>query len=334
MTLERTAPIETHPLRLSDIPEPSAGSGELVIKVSACGVCRSNLHTIEGDWLESGVPSKFPIVPGHELCGSVAEIGEGVEGFSLGQRVGLQPLWSSCLRCEYCITSRENLCSARLITGENVDGGYAQYVLAKAQHTYHVPDAIDDVTAAPLFCPGVTAYRAVSKAGLSPGKRAAVFGMGGVGHMVLQFARLAGAEVVVAARHRRHRKLAENLGAARTFDRSDADAGEAIARDGGVDAAFVFAPSVDALREALAAIKPDGIVVNGAVNEAALRLDEEKRVVGSVIGSRQDMRRVLEIAGAGMIKVVTETFELENAEDALQRLKDGKIEARAVLVAK
>jgi propanol-preferring alcohol dehydrogenase len=332
MTLVRTAPIEQHPLELRDVAAPSPGAGEILVKVSTCGVCRSNLHMIEGDWLESGVPAKLPIVPGHEICGRVAELGENVEGFDRGDRVGIQPLWSSCLRCEWCLTAREQLCPFKNITGETVDGGYAEYVLAKAAHAYHVPDAIGDVEAAPLFCPGITAYHAVHMAKLAPGSRVAVFGMGGVGHMVIQFARLAGADVTTVARGKRHRDLAEKLGS----DAIDPLAGDPVQQlrgNGGTDAAIVFAPSDDVMRQAVAAVKPGGVVVNGAASQAGpLAFAEEKQILGSVIGNRQQMREVLQIAAAGRVKVVAEEFPLERAEDALIRLKAGEVEARAVLV--
>jgi alcohol dehydrogenase, propanol-preferring len=333
MTLVRTAPIEEHPLALQDLPVPSPGSGELLVKISTCGVCRSNLHMIEGDWVAAGFPAKLPIIPGHEICGRVAKIGSNGDGFQLDERVGIQPLWTSCLRCEFCLTAREHLCLSKEITGETVDGGYAEYIVAKAAHAYHVPDAIPDVEAAPLFCPGITAYHAVRKAELVPGQRVALFGMGGVGHMVIQFARLAGADVITVARGKRHRELAEKLGSVSTVDPSAGDAVRQLQRDGGLDAAIVFAPSNEALRQALAAIKRGGVVVNGAATEPGpLAFAEEKRLAGTVIGNRQEMREVLQIAAAGKVEVVAETFTLAQAEEALLRLKRGELEARAVLV--
>ncbi len=332
MTLTRTAPIEEHPLSLQDLPVPRPGSGELLVKISTCGVCRSNLHTIEGDWLANGVPAKIPIIPGHEICGRVAEIGKNVEGFDTGDRIGIQPLWSSCLRCEWCLTARENLCPFKQITGETVDGGYAEYMIAKAAHAYHVPDAINDVEAAPLFCPGITAYRAVHKAQLAPGSRVALFGMGGVGHMVIQFARLAGADVITVARGKRHRELAEQLGSS-SVDPAAGDVVQNLRGDGGIDAAIVFAPSDEILRQAIDAVKPGGLIVNGAASNAgAVAFAEEKQIVGSVIGNREQMHEVLRIAAQGKVKVVAQTFALEQAEEALSTLKRGEVEARAVLV--
>src|SRR5262249_47767989 len=152
-----------------------------------CGVCRSNLHMIEGDWVDGGVPAISPIVPGHEVTGVVAALGGGVDGFAEGDRVGVQPLWWTCEECEFCTSGREQLCHRRVITGEHVDGGYAEYMTANAAHAYPIPDALDLVEAAPLFCPGITAYGAVGHLDVGPGDTVAVFGLGGVGHMAVQF---------------------------------------------------------------------------------------------------------------------------------------------------
>lgn len=330
MQLDHVGKIETHPLHLREVDKPKPGPGQLLMKVTACGVCRSNLHTIEGDWIENGVPAKSPIVPGHEVVGTVAELGEGVSEFKVGERIGVQPLWWTDLSCEYCLTAREHLCPKKEITGESVDGGYAEYMLAYADHTYHLPDNIKDAEAAPLFCPGITAYHAVQKAELSPGKTVALFGMGGVGHMVIQFARLAGADVITVARGERHRALAMELGSVRAIEPSEV---AELTKAGGVDAAIVFAPSDEMLAQAYAVVKAGGIIVNGAAsNPGSLSFGEEKELRGSVIGPRHHMKEVLRIASEGKIKVVVETFPLKDAEVALTRLKQGDIEARAVLV--
>jgi propanol-preferring alcohol dehydrogenase len=333
LLLTRTDPIEKHPLRMAEIATPTPGPGEILVQVAACGVCRSNLHMIEGEWVSNGIPAKLPIIPGHEIVGRVAEVGEGVISFKKGDRAGIQPLWSTCGCCEYCLTGREQLCQTKQITGETVDGGYAEYVLAKAEHTYPVPESLADTDAAPLFCPGVTAYNAVSKAQLTPGKKVVLFGMGGVGHFVLQFAKLHGAEVTVVSRGSRHLRLAEELGASRTIDASSVDPVDAIKLSGGADAAIVFAPSSAVVRQAISAIKPGGIVVLGTFAEiGALPFVEEKTVAGSVIGSRQQMLDVLQLAAAGKIRSVCEVFPLDQAEEALIRLKRGEFQARAVLV--
>ncbi len=213
IVLDTPGPLESGVVHGAEVADPHPGPGQIVMKVVACGVCRSNLHMIEGDWVRYGVPAFTPIVPGHEVVGRVVEVGSQVDWLRPGDRVGVQPLWSTCGHCAYCLTGRDQLCASKQITGETVQGGYAEYMLATAAHAHPVPDSIDDVEAAPLFCPGITGYNAVSKAAPRPGSTLAVFGVGGVGHMVIQFAVLAGAEVYAVARAAEHRKLAEELGA-------------------------------------------------------------------------------------------------------------------------
>lgn len=331
--LESPAPLDQGPLRLDDVADPEPGPGEIVIQVTACGVCRSNLHMIEGEWVDAGVPAKTPIIPGHEVVGTITALGSGVDWLHEGDRVGVQPLWSTCGHCEYCMSGAEQLCQSKEITGETVDGGYAEAMLAKAAHAYLVPDTLDDVEAAPLFCPGITAYGAVAKARLTPAKSVAVFGVGGVGHVALQFAKLTGAETVAVTRGAQRRELAEKLGAARVVDPASVDAASALQKSGGVDAALVFAPSSESVRQAIAATKPGGVVVLGVNAEiGAFPFVDEKTIVGSLLGSRQMMRDVLRIAGEGRVRVASESYPLEQAEQALSQLKRGEVRGRLVLV--
>lgn len=323
--------IEGNPLAVRDVGKPEPGRGQLLVKVDACGVCRSNLHMIEGDW--PGVPATFPIVPGHELVGTVDQLGPGVENFQVGDPVGVQPIWSTCGTCEFCLTGRDPLCQSKEITGETVDGGYAEYMLATAAHTYQLPESLRGPEAAPLFCPGITGYGAVAKAGLGPAKRAAVFGIGGVGHMALQFANLQAGEVIAVTRGASHLDLAKELGAAWTVDASREDPADVLARRGGVDAALVFAPSDASVRQAIEAVKPGGKVIVGVnATVGPLPFATEKVVVGSLLGGRQQMEEVLAIAAAGKVRVIAEAFELDRANEVLQRLKRGEIRARASLV--
>jgi propanol-preferring alcohol dehydrogenase len=332
--LETPGPIESGPLTLREVAVPKPGPGEVLIQVTACGVCRSNLHMIEGDWVANGVPAKSPIVPGHEVVGKIAELGSGVDWFKIGDRVGVQPLWSSCGHCEFCLTAREQLCQSanKQITGETIDGGYAEFMLGYALHTYKIPDSISDAEAAPLFCPGVTAYGAVTKAELKPGQTMALYGVGGVGHMVLQFAALTGAEMIAVARGDNHLKLAEKLGAARTINSNNVDAGEALKKDGGVDVSIVFAPSTPMLRQAIVGTKPGGRIIVGTFTDVGpFFFPDQKQIIGSVIGSRWEMEDVLKIAATGKVKSIIEEFPLEKTDEALRLLKGGEIEARAVL---
>ncbi|MBA2768254.1 MAG: alcohol dehydrogenase catalytic domain-containing protein [Sporichthyaceae bacterium] len=329
--LDAYGQIEDEPLLVTERDDPEPGTGQVLVKVAACGVCRSNLHMVEGHW--AGVPSIFPIIPGHEVVGTVEALGEGVTGFDVGDRVGVQPIWSTCGRCEYCLSGREQLCQSKEITGETVDGGYAEYMLATAGHTHPLPDELDFADAAPLFCPGITAYGSVAKASLSPTKSVAVFGVGGVGHVVLQLAALYGGDVIAVSRGAAHLELARELGASRTVDASREDPGETLAKSGGVDAAIVFAPSDAVVAQAVQATKPGGIIILGVhATIGQVQFAEEKVVVGSILGSRQQMREVLQLAAASKLRAVCEPYPLAEANQALMRLKRGEIKARAVLV--
>lgn len=331
--LTRTDAIENHPLEIREVPTPRPGPGELLLRVTACGVCRSNLHMIEGEWVRAGFPAKLPIIPGHEIVGVVEELGEGVTTFAVGDRAGIQPLWSTCGDCEFCLSAREQLCQRKEITGETVDGGYAEFVIGRAEHTYRVPDNLRDEVAAPLFCPGITAYGAISKLRIQPGHRLAVFGMGGVGHLVVQIARLYGAEVIAVSRGAEHLRVARELGAERTIDATELDPAHELRRMGGADAAIVFAPSSEVVKQAVRGIKPGGTVVIGAAAEiGSFPFPQEKAIVGSLLGRRQQMREVLALAAAGKITSICEVFPLDRAEEALTRLKNGQLPARAVLV--
>lgn len=333
MILERPGPLASQPLRAGEVPDPEPGLGEIVMRVRACGVCRSNLHMIEGEWLGSGVPAFTPIIPGHEVVGVVESVGAGVTHLRTGDRVGVQPIWSTCGVCEYCLGGAEQRCQAKQITGESVQGGYAELMLAKAAYAYPVPDSLEDVAAASLFCPGITAYGAVAKAGLSPARSVAVFGVGGVGHVAVQFARLTGARTVAVTRGAQRRSLAEELGADRVIDSSGGDAGAVLAREGGVDAALVFAPSDAVVRQAIEATKPGGVIVLGVNAEiGTFAFADEKTVVGSLLGTRQMMREVLQVAAAGRVRVSATAYPLDDAAKALRQLADGQVRGRLVLV--
>jgi propanol-preferring alcohol dehydrogenase len=334
-TLRKPAPVEDKPLTIEDVPKPVIRPGQVLVEVRACGACRSNLHMIEGDWMKEGVPAKLPIIPGHEITGTIAELSNEVRGFNKGDRVGVQPLWSTCGECEFCFSGREEICLSKQITGETVDGGYAEYLVANASHVYSLPDDLEYVEAAPLFCPGVTAYAAVRKAGLAPGNRVAVFGIGGVGHMVVQLAAMYGAELVAVSRGSQHLELAKELGASTLVDPSGLDSTETLRKIGMVDASIVFAPSSSIAQLAIAATKPGGTIVMGVLADLGqFPFVLEKRIVGSVIGSRQDMREVLSLAKSGRLKALCESYKLEEVNDVLLKLKKGEIRGRAVLVLK
>lgn len=329
--LPTPAPLAESPLQWAETERPEPGPGQLLIEVVGCGVCRSNLHMIEGDWVDGGVPAISPIIPGHEVTGRVAVVGEGVTEFAVGDPVGVQPLWWTCEECEFCTSGREQLCHRRIITGEHVDGGYGEFMLSHARHTYAIPEGLDLAEAAPLFCPGITAKGAVDKLDIGPGDVVAVFGLGGVGHMAVQLAVLTGAEVVAVGRTPAHLEVARELGAARTVDSTDPEAMAAIA--GTADAVLTFAGADAVTEQAMRTLKWGGTLVNGVpITVKDFHFNTGQTIKGSLLGNRAQMREVLRLAAEGRIRTVVEPFPMTQAHEALGRLAAGSLRSRAVLV--
>jgi propanol-preferring alcohol dehydrogenase len=284
---------------------------------------------VQGEWMP-GSPSHLPIIPGHEVVGEVVEVGSGADASRIGERVGVQPLWSTCGSCEHCLTGTEQRCRRRQITGETRDGGFAELMLADARFAFPIPNGLTDTEAAPLLCPGVTALGAVRKAAVSPGHRVGVLGIGGVGHMVIQFAALAGAEVTAITGTPANGALAREVGAHHVS--SPASQGSALA-DGTQDSTIVFAPSAEAVAEAVRVTKPGGRIVLGVPAPIApLDVGDEKVVLTTVLGSRSDVGQVLDLAARGLIRVVHRDYPLAEVNDVLGQLAAGNVRARAVLV--
>lgn len=329
--LDRPGPLASRPLQWREVAAPTPGAGQLVIAVVGCGVCRSNLHMIEGDWVSGGVPGISPIIPGHEVTGIVSEIGPDVRDFVVGDRVGVMPLWWTCETCENCRAGREQLCRQRKITGEHVNGGYAEYMLSNAAHTYHVPDGLDLVDIAPLFCPGITAFGAVDKLDVGPGDTVAIFGLGGVGHMAVQFAALTGARVIAVGRNRSHLDVAAELGAADTVDFADDAALAALAET--ADAVITCAPSDWVNAQAIRTLKWGGTMVSVVpLTVESLPFNKEQTVKASLLGTRAQMREVLRLAAEGKVRTVIDRFPLAEATSVLELLADGRMRSRGVLV--
>ncbi len=337
MVLEELGPVESNPLKLREIDKHEIEKDdEILIKIEACGVCHSQLHSIEGDWKEIGLPPTLPTVPGHEVVGRIKKIGDNVRKFKIGDRVGITPLMGSCLDCEYCDEGKEYLCENMEVTGESLKGGYSEYITVSEDFATKVPDTMKPDYAAPLFCAGITAYKAVKAAEPKKNKKIAIFGIGGVGHMAIQFAKVEGCDVSGISRKEKHLDVAKKLGAGNVFVYSSNQDQflENIKKEYGLfDAAIVFAPVDEVTDTAIKSIKKGGTVVIATVGKIPNFLAfEEKTVRGTLIGSRKDMEDVIKISSEHKLEVVTESFPLEQANEVLLKLKNSEIDARAVLI--
>jgi propanol-preferring alcohol dehydrogenase len=337
MVLSKLGPVESNPLKLTEIDKHEiANPKEVLVKIEACGVCHSQLHSIEGDWEDIGIPPTLPTVPGHEIVGKIVEIGSNVTKLKVGERVGITPLLGSCLDCQYCNEGKEYLCENMDVTGESLKGGYTEYITVSEDFATKVPDTMRPEYAAPLFCAGITAYKAVKATDPKKNKKIAVFGIGGVGHMAIQFAKIEGCEVSGVSRKEKHLEVAKKLGADYVFVYSSNqkqflhDLNE---KYGLFDAAIVFAPIDQVTDTAIKSIKKGGTVVIATVGKIPNFLAfEEKTVRGTLIGSRKDMEEVIKISNERKLEVVTESFPLEQANEVLVKLKNSEIDARAVLI--
>ena len=337
MILSKLGPVESNPLKLTEIDRHEIQKpNEILIKIEACGVCHSQLHGIEGDWKELGIPPTLPTVPGHEVVGVIEEIGNDVTKFKIGDRVGITPLMGACMDCQYCNDGKEYLCEKMEVTGESLKGGYAEYITVSEDFATKVPESMKSEYAAPLFCAGITAYKAVKAAEPKKNKKVAIFGIGGVGHMAIQFAKIEGCEVSGISRKEKHLDVAKKLGADNVFAYSSDQErflSELIENYGLFDAAIVFAPVDEVTDTAIKSVKKGGTIIIATVGKITNFLAfEEKTVRGTLIGSRKDMQDVIDISAKHNIQVVTETFPLKEANVVLQKLKNSEIEARAVLI--
>lgn len=337
MVLSKLGPVESNPLKLTEIDRHEiANPKEVLVKIEACGVCHSQLHSIEGDWEDIGIPPTLPTVPGHEVVGKIVEVGNNVTKFKVGERIGITPLLGSCLDCQYCNEGKEYLCENMDVTGESLKGGYTEYITVSEDFATKVPDTMRSEYAAPLFCAGITAYKAVKATEPEKNKKIAVFGIGGVGHMAIQFAKIEGCEVSGVSRKEKHLEVAKKLGADNVFVYSS-DQKQFLQsvneKYGLFDAAIVFAPIDEVTDTAIKSIKKGGTVVIATVGKIPNFLAfEEKTIRGTLIGSRKDMEDVIKISDEYNLEVVTESFPLEQANEVLVKLKNSEIDARAVLI--
>jgi propanol-preferring alcohol dehydrogenase len=327
MTLERPAPIETDPLRLTDKPKPAPAPGEICVRVRACGVCRTDLHVAEGDL----APKHPGIVVGHEIVGIVEQAGPGSERFTAGTRVGIAWLRHTDGTCEYCRSGRENLCPNALFTGWDRDGGYAEYAVVQEDFAYRLPDAIDDEHAAPLLCAGIIGFRAIKRAEVVPGATVGLYGFGGSAHLALQVLRHWNCRVFVMSRGGLHRDLAQELGADWIGDAFEAPPAP-------LDAAILFAPAGELVPPIMAALRRGGILAIAGIYltqipplDYAAHLFDEREIRSVTANTRADGEEFLAIAGAIPIQSATVGMRLEDANRALNMLKHDELRGAAVL---
>jgi propanol-preferring alcohol dehydrogenase len=330
--LNTPASVAERPLVLSETSVPTHSDDEVLVRVNACGICRTDLHVVEGE-----LPvRRSPLVPGHQIVGRVAAVGSKVEGFAEGDRVGVAWLNRTCGVCEFCVSGQENLCERADFTGWTVNGGYAEYAVAPAAFTYHIPDGFDDIQAAPLLCAGIIGYRCLRQTGLREreweGARLGIYGFGAAGHVCIQLARSRGAEVYVCTRDReRHQALARELGATWVGDAADEPPVK-------LHASIIFAPAGELVPVALKALRKGGVLVLGGIHMSPIPSFEYsliygERVVKSVANNtRADGREFLMEAARIPVRTHTQTFSFDQANEALIALKNDSVRGAAVLI--
>ncbi|MFY1661107.1 alcohol dehydrogenase AdhP [Micromonospora sp. WMMD1274] len=323
------------PMEITERPVPEAGPGEILVRIEASGLCHTDIHAARGEWPVKPTP---PFVPGHEGVGLVEQVGPGVTEHAVGDRVALPWLGWACGTCSYCVTGWETLCESQRNTGYSIDGAHAEYAVASARYAVRVPDGVDPFEAAPLTCAGVTTYKAVKVAGVRPGERVAIFGIGGLGHLAQQYAQIFGAETVAVDVTPEKLELATSLGAAHTVDAATTDPVERITALGGVDVAIVLAASPRVIEQAHRSLRRGGrlvLVSLPADNAITLPVFETVlkgiTVLGSIVGTRADLAEVFALHAAGRTRVVYETRKLDEINDAVDDVLAGRVAARLVL---
>jgi propanol-preferring alcohol dehydrogenase len=314
-----------------DVPEPMAG--QVLVKIEASGVCHTDIHAAHGDW---PVPPKMPLIPGHEGVGRIEAVGDGVEYLSVGDRVALPWLGRACGRCRYCIAGKETYCTAPEYMGYTIDGGYAEYTIGYASHVVKVPDEVTSFDAAPLTCAGVTTYAALKSASPQPAETVMVVGIGGLGHLGLQYGRIFGCRTIAVDVEDAKLELAGDLGADFVVD-ARGDQAKQIADIGGADVALVTVPSPAAMAAAHAALNPTGrLVLVGLPADNQLTLPVFETVLrgvtvhGSLVGTRNELADCFALHAAGRTKVIAESRSLEEVNTCFDEVLAGKVPARLV----
>lgn len=327
MILEQQAPLESEPLKLKEIALPEPKDNEIRLKINVCGVCRTDLHIVEGEL----PPHKMPVIPGHQIVGRVDKLGKGAKNYKPGDRVGIPWLYKTCGKCRFCRSGRENLCDNPMFTGYDADGGFAEYVVVHEDCAYLLPENYSDSEVAPLLCAGVIGYQAFKATGLKNSGRLGLFGFGSSAHILLQVCNHLGIETYVVSRTEKELKLAQRLGA-RWTGRIDDEMGTLL------DAVIVFAPSGELLVKALKKIDKGGIVVSAGIYTTPLpgfdysHIYPEKTLTSVAHTSRDNVREFLNLAGKFKIRTEINEYKLEDANQALLNIKYSRVSGSSVLI--
>lgn len=323
-------------LEIMDIPAPEAiNPTDVLVRIHACGVCHTDLHACHGDW---PVKPKMPLVPGHEGVGEIIQIGSAITHLKLGDRVGVPWLYSACGQCDYCLEGQETLCLDQQNAGYSVDGSYAEMCLANGNYVVKIPNNLSYVDAAPLFCAGVTTYKALKVADVKPGQWAAIIGVGGLGHLAIQYAVAMGMNVIAVDTGAEKLDLAQKLGAQHCIDFNQQTPSKVI-QDlvGGVQGVICTAVSKPAFEEAYRSIRRGGscILVGLPPEEMPIPIFDTVlngiKVIGSIVGTRKDLKECLQFAADGKVKAITEVKKLEDINEIFADMEKGEITGRIVV---
>lgn len=324
----------TSPLEITQRDVPVPGPGEVLVRLETCGLCHTDIHAAHGDW---PVKPTVPFVPGHEGVGIVERLGDGVTDRTLGERVAIPWLGYACGECRFCIDGRETLCEQQQNSGYSIDGAFAEYAVASARFVVPVPEGITSLDAAPLTCAGVTTYKALKVARIVPSERVAVFGIGGLGHLAVQYARILGGTVVAVDVENPKLELARELGADHLVNAAEVDPVAAIEAVGGADVAVVLAASPRVFEQAFASLNRGGRLICVALpaeQQMSISIFETVlkgiSVIGSIVGTRQDLAEVFALHAAGRTTIIAEGRKLEQVNDAIAEVLSGKVLARLV----
>ncbi len=323
------------PLQIEEMPVKEPGDDEILVKVMSSGVCHTDLHAIDGDW---PVKPKLPLIPGHEGVGYVAAVGKNVKNVKEGDAVGVPWLYSACGTCEHCITGWETLCEDQDNAGYSVDGGYAEYVVGDPRYVGHLPSNVNFTEIAPILCAGVTVYKGLKETETRPGEWVAISGIGGLGHLAVQYAKAMGMHVAAIDIEDDKLNLAKKLGADLVVNAKEEDPGEYLKKEtGGMHGALVTAVAPQAFTQALSTLRRKGTLAMNGLPPGSFELDIFNAVLnritirGSIVGTRKDLQESIDFAIEGKVKSNVHSAKIENINDVIEDMRANKIEGRMVL---